>query len=84
MARGMNWDKVNRQEMVRSRGSIRGAESRALAKHMPKGITNPQAKLLADLQRQLGEPYSGSGMTCAEASGLIDDCFRRLGRKRAA
>lgn len=82
MSRGMNWDKVRRQEITRSRGSVRASEERAV--RATRGITNPQAKLLADLQRQLGEKYTGSGLTCREASALIDHCFERLGRKRAA
>jgi hypothetical protein len=83
MARGMNWEKVRRENMVRAHGwAEKRAEDAAL--RAARGITNPQAKLLADLKRQLGEPYSGSGLTCAEASRQIDDCFKRLGRKRAA
>jgi hypothetical protein len=38
---------------------------------VPKGITNKQAKLLAELQRRAGEQYSGSGMTRWQASEEI-------------
>lgn len=44
-----------------------------------RGITNAQAKYLADLQRRLGTPYSGGGMTLTEASSAIADARRRLG-----
>ena len=39
-----------------------------------RGITNAQAKLLARLQRRAGEPYSGRGLTAAQA----DQEIRRL------
>ena len=79
MARGMNWEKVRRENMVRAHGwAEKRAEEQAV--RAARGITNPQAKLLADLQRQLGEKYTGNGLTCQQASALIDDCFKRLGR----
>jgi hypothetical protein len=39
---------------------------------MPRGISNDQAAELARLQRQLGVPYSGNGMTAREAARAID------------
>jgi hypothetical protein len=39
---------------------------------MPRGISNDQAAELARLQRQLGTPYSGNGMTAREAARAID------------
>jgi hypothetical protein len=52
MARGMNWEKVRRENMVRAHGwAEKRAEDAAL--RAARGITNPQAKLLADLKRQL-------------------------------
>jgi hypothetical protein len=44
-----------------------------------RGITNKQAQYLASLQRRLGEPYKGNGLTMQQASMLIADCQRRLG-----
>jgi hypothetical protein len=42
-----------------------------------RGITNAQAKFLADLQRDLGEPYTGRGMTRLEAAATIDGLLDR-------
>lgn len=36
-----------------------------------KGLTNKQASYLAALQKQLGVPYTGHGLTISEASRLI-------------
>jgi hypothetical protein len=48
-----------------------------------RGITNSQARLLAALQSELGEPYTGRGLTLAEASEAIDDALdRKAARKR--
>jgi hypothetical protein len=53
--------------------SIAQAERRGRRRNRarPKGITNAQAKDLARLQRQLGEPYSGAGMTARQAADAI-------------
>lgn len=51
-------------------------------KRKPLGITNKQARFLAALQRQLSEPYSGNGMTKADAHRAITEAKRRL-RKNA-
>jgi hypothetical protein len=56
------------------------AEGRLVSRR-PGGITNRQASMLASLQMQLGEEYTGAGMTRAEASRAIEDCLRRLGRE---
>lgn len=47
------------------------------------GITNAQASYLADLQRQLGLPYTGAGMTRTEAAGAIDALIERRRELRA-
>lgn len=51
-----------------------------------RGISNNQARFLAYLQRELGLPYTGQGLSRAEASILIDVCVdelrRRHGEKR--
>lgn len=49
-----------------------------------KGITNPQASYLAALQRELGLPYTGSGMTAREASITIDELAARIGERDKA
>ena len=45
----------------------------------PRGISNLQAAELAELQRTLGEPYTGRGMTAAEAARAIASARARLG-----
>lgn len=50
----------------------------------PKGITNDQAKFLASLQRELGESYTGAGMTRTEASAAIEACLARRDERRSA
>jgi hypothetical protein len=47
---------------------------------MPRGISNDQAAELARLQRQLGVPYSGNGMTAREAARAIDAARKALPR----
>jgi hypothetical protein len=47
------------------------------------GITNPQAKYLADLQRKLKTPYTGRGMSKAEAQAAIKSCVAEMDRKKA-
>jgi hypothetical protein len=44
-----------------------------------RGITNPQAKLLGRLQREVGETYTGNGMTEAEARREINRLRTREG-----
>jgi len=63
----MNWDRVRRDVLVRDRGT--DPIERAPAK--PRGITNAQARKLAQLQRARGIPYTGSGMTFTEAEAAI-------------
>ena len=48
-----------------------------MAPARPRGITNAQAKFLADLQRDLGERYVGRGMTRLEAAAAIDAALER-------
>lgn len=74
MARGMNWDKVHRDRLMQ-----RPYSGPRMTRKQP-GITPAQAKYLASLQRELGEPYTGNGMRRAEASQAIDRCLTRLGR----
>ncbi len=50
---------------------------------MIPGITNKQAKFLADLQRQAGETYSGAGMTREQASGEIQRLLAEREVRRA-
>jgi hypothetical protein len=45
---------------------------------MLPGITNRQAKYLASLQRKLGEPYTGAGLSQHEASRLIAQLVARI------
>jgi hypothetical protein len=44
----------------------------------PRGISNDQARELAGLQRRLGERYTGSGMTAADADRAIRAARERL------
>jgi hypothetical protein len=41
-----------------------------------RGISNDQARELAQLQRAAGVPYSGNGMTAAAAAAAIRDLKR--------
>jgi hypothetical protein len=86
MARGMNWGRVQRENLIQARGGTDRMERipRESKPGKAKGITNPQAKYLASLQKELGEPYSGAGMSRADASVLIDACLERLGRPSKA
>ena len=43
-----------------------------------RGISNNQAAELARLQRALGEPYTGRGMTASEAASAIASAQARL------
>jgi hypothetical protein len=53
-----------------------------------RGITNKQASYLAALCRELGQPYSGSGMSRLEASLTItrlqDELRERSARRLTA
>jgi hypothetical protein len=49
-----------------------------------RGITNGQARMLASLQRQLGLPYTGNGLSSADAAKTIDACLTALGREPRA
>jgi hypothetical protein len=60
-------------------GTIRDRDPAKLPPKDQRGITNKQAKLLAKLQRLAGEPYSGRGMTAAQADAAIK---RLLNKKR--
>lgn len=63
------------------RGGLLGPPKKK-GKGKKRGITNAQAKYLAALQRGLGEPFTGGGMTMGQASAAIDDCKRRVRKKR--
>ena len=52
----------------------------APSKSKPQGITNDQAKQLAQLQKAAGERYGGSGMTESMAHAEIQRLKRQLGR----
>lgn len=78
---GMNWTKAASRDLIRARGADRvepedhAPKSR---KRRPLGISNEQAKELAALQRRLGVPYTGNGMTAARARSTITSCQRAL------
>jgi hypothetical protein len=63
----LDWRRARERDLVRDRGAIPIADERTKR----KGITNDQAKTLAGLQRKLGMPYSGSGMSQEEAERAI-------------
>jgi hypothetical protein len=75
----MRWEKVAREQRVRERG---GEPLESIERVRParrsRGISNDQAKVLGRLQRALGERYTGSGMTAAEADGAIRAARERL------
>jgi hypothetical protein len=64
----------------RIRGDERSQLRSAPRKSKPKGITNDQAKELAQLQKAADERYSGSGMTESMAHAEIHRLKRHLGR----
>jgi uncharacterized protein YqjF (DUF2071 family) len=51
---------------------------------MARGISNAQAKFLGRLCRELGVPYSGSGMTREQATHAIDTLIPLRDAQRAA
>ncbi len=65
---------------TRIQGDERSQLRSAPRKSKPKGITNVQAKELAQLQKAAGERYSGSGMTESMAHPEIQRLERQLGR----
>ena len=67
-----------RWQNERKRGLLGNPKKKKPGKRNKRGITNRQASYLASLQKQLGEPYTGNGMSVREASDAIDDCRRRL------
>jgi hypothetical protein len=76
----MNWDKVRRDELVQARGASPVERTRTKPVK-PRGITNGQAKELARLQRQLGEPYTGHGLTGKQAASAIAAARARFERR---
>jgi hypothetical protein len=46
----------------------------------PPGISNDQARELGALQRELGVPYTGHGMTARQARNAIEAYRRQLDR----
>src|SRR5687768_12069711 len=69
----MDWEKARRRERPGKR--MEAIPSRA---QKPRGITNAQARTLARLQRALGEPYTGNGMTHEQAESAIAAAAARL------
>lgn len=67
----LDWEKARRRE----RGGRPMRESPAGKK--PRGISNEQAREMAALARDVGEPYHGRGMTAADAASEIKT-LRRL------
>jgi hypothetical protein len=65
---------------TRSQDDERSQVKSAPRKSKAKGITNDQAKELAQLQKAAGERYSGSGMTESMAHAEIQRLKRQLGR----
>lgn len=61
----------------------RDPRRRPTAPSKQRGITNEQARFLAKLQKRAGEPYSGRGMTAAEADAAIKRLLGDRRRKRA-
>jgi hypothetical protein len=76
----LQWDKAAREQRVRERGTEPFRDERPPPARRARGISNDQARELARLQQMLGEPYSGRGMTAAEASRAINAARARLGR----
>src|SRR5215217_8441151 len=66
----MRWDKAAREQRVHERGG-EPLERLIPPPRKAPGIRNEQASELAALQKRLGERYSGSGMTAAEADRAI-------------
>lgn len=77
----MNWSKAASRDMVRDRGSesVGGKPKRYYLSRKSKGITNAQAKYLAALCREAGEPWV-VGLSCVEASKRIAELRKQLGR----
>lgn len=67
-----------RWQNERKRGLLDKPKPKKGKKKRKRGITPKQAKYLASLQRRLRTPYTGNGMTAAEASHAIDDAKRQL------
>jgi hypothetical protein len=61
----LDWEKARLQDRTGP------APRRLPSSKKARGISNTQAKELAHLQRSLGIPYSGQGMTQREASRTI-------------
>lgn len=64
-------------------GTIKGDPTKPKRKRAKKerGITNAQARYLARLQRELGVPYSGAGMTMSEAHAAIRAAIAEVDRR---
>jgi hypothetical protein len=78
MAR-LRWDKAAREQRAQERGTDPYRDERPPPARRARGISNDQARELSRLQKTLGEPYSGRGMTAAEATRAINAARARLG-----
>lgn len=67
-----------RWQNERKRGLVGPTSNKPKKRRKPAGITNKQARYLAALQKRLGVPYTGNGMTKAEAHRAINEAKRRL------
>jgi len=74
----LRWDKAARHQRVHERGGEPLERLDRVPSRKARGITNDQARELARLQRRLGERYTGSGMTAAEADGAIRSARHRV------
>lgn len=61
----LDWDRARRRPVAGPRAPRQ------------RGISNDQARELAQLQKALGLPYTGSGMSAMAAAALIADLRRR-------
>ena len=78
----MNWEKARRDELVRAHGNEPVKRRTTSKPRKPRGISNEQAKELAQHQRQLGEQYTGHGMTHDDAASAIAAARARLTARR--
>lgn len=68
MPSGMDWERARRARQLAGPSAPKAPSGR--------GISNAQARELAQLQRAAGLPYTGSGMTAIAAARAIRDLKR--------